>query len=341
MTAKQFPEDAVAAADHADLIGLAGWRRWPDAVRGAAMVGLTATILAILIWHVEPQAVADAAADLPAGAWIASLCIAIAFPAVSTTRWWVMARTMGAPQPWRLLLRASLGIAPVNVIAPSKSGDLLRILALRGRMEGAQVLGGLLVERAMDMAVLAFFVLAGGLISGRPVFAVLSVAVFVAVFAILAMALAGARISFGPRLTPKVKALSATLRQVLRQPVPLLVAGILTTLHWSLVGILVTVLLAGGGAPASPLDTMVAMPMSILVGMVPVTIAGMGTREGAMLVLFADAAAPSQILAAGLLYTALVYWLPALAGLAFTRSVLRPERTGRPASHPDPTSMQA
>jgi len=65
-----------------------------------------------------------------------------------------------------------------------------------------------------------------------------------------------------------------------------------------------------------------AFPPAIFVGLLPMTIAGMGLREGAMLLLFAPSAAPSQILAVGLLYSLLTYWFLALAGLPFMTSAL-------------------
>ena len=65
-----------------------------------------------------------------------------------------------------------------------------------------------------------------------------------------------------------------------------------------------------------------AMPVAIFVGLLPVTLGGMGTRDAAMLVLFADYGDPAQILAAGLLYSLLSYWVLGVLGLPFARRAL-------------------
>lgn len=341
MTGKPFSEERGGEiAGNLGLRGLIGWQQWQGILRSVLMATLTVSVLAVLFWHVEPAAIVDAARRLPTGVWAICLCIAFIFPLVSTTRWWVMTRAMGSAQPWPLLLRAWLGISPVNLIAPSKSGDLLRIVALRGRMEGSRVVAGLLAERTLDLAILASFVLMGGILSGRAVFTGLSLVVFLAVFAVIAIALSGARLPTGKMLAPRVAAFAAALREGLGKPALLAAATVLTVVQWTLVGALVTIMLLGSGADINAVDTMIAMPMAVLTGMIPITIAGMGTRDGTMLVLYAGVANPSQILAAGLLYTAIVYWLPALTGLVFTRSVLQPQRGSQTDSHCDPSRMR-
>ncbi len=320
MTENPRPGDKTDAPRQT-LRGLSGWRGRRNVLRGALTVAITLGVLVVLIRRTDASAIADAAGRLPVDAWIAALAIAAVFPLLSTTRWWLAIRAAGGPQPWRLLLRAYLGICPVNLISPSKSGDLLRALALNGRVASARVFASLLVERALDVGVLCLLTLAGGLLSGRWDILWISLLVILAIAAVLAVALTISQVFFGARMMARFAGFSEALAGFLARPGLLAAVAALTVIHWLLVGVLVTVLLSGSEAGMA--DTIAAMPTAILIGMIPVTIAGMGTREAAMLLLFSTVAEPSQILAAGMLYTVLVYFLPALAGLAFTRSVLR------------------
>jgi len=63
------------------------------------------------------------------------------------------------------------------------------------------------------------------------------------------------------------------------------------------------------------------VPIAILVGMIPITIAGMGTRDSALIVLFSGYAPSSLILGVGILCS-LRYWVIALVGLPFVREYL-------------------
>jgi uncharacterized protein (TIRG00374 family) len=84
------------------------------------------------------------------------------------------------------------------------------------------------------------------------------------------------------------------------------------------------------GADVGVVRTAASMPVAIFVGLVPVTLSGMGTRDSAIVLLFADAVPHATSLGVGLLYSMLLYWLLALAGLPFLRGVLpsrrRPDR---------------
>lgn len=78
---------------------------------------------------------------------------------------------------------------------------------------------------------------------------------------------------------------------------------------------------AGGAAP----DVLVwsRVPMALFVGLLPVTFAGIGTRDAALVYFLAAAAGEGPALALGVLGT-LRYVVPALCGLPFLGSLRRP-----------------
>jgi uncharacterized protein (TIRG00374 family) len=69
------------------------------------------------------------------------------------------------------------------------------------------------------------------------------------------------------------------------------------------------------------------VPIAILVGMLPVTIAGMGTRDLAIVKLFSGYASTSASISIGVLFFLLRYLVLALIGLPFI-STLKPSRGG-------------
>jgi uncharacterized membrane protein YbhN (UPF0104 family) len=63
------------------------------------------------------------------------------------------------------------------------------------------------------------------------------------------------------------------------------------------------------------------VPAAIVVGLLPITVAGLGTRDVAMIVLFAPWA-PAEMMAGIALLSHLRYILPGLAGLVSVRQFL-------------------
>jgi hypothetical protein len=80
--------------------------------------------------------------------------------------------------------------------------------------------------------------------------------------------------------------------------------------------LILTCVLRAVGQGDVPLVQIVAnVPLAILAGIVPISISGIGTRDGVLVMLLAEYAEPSGVLAAAFLYTALVYWFLAGIGL--------------------------
>ncbi|MBD2105270.1 lysylphosphatidylglycerol synthase transmembrane domain-containing protein [Leptolyngbya sp. FACHB-261] len=67
-------------------------------------------------------------------------------------------------------------------------------------------------------------------------------------------------------------------------------------------------------------------PIAILAGLLPVTLGGMGTRDAALIAIFAPYAPPEQLAGIGLLISTR-YWVPTLIGLPFLQRYLVLGRT--------------
>ena len=67
------------------------------------------------------------------------------------------------------------------------------------------------------------------------------------------------------------------------------------------------------------------VPIAILIGTLPITIAGMGTRDLSLVYLFSAYSTNSASISVGILFSFLRYWILALIGIPFL-SVLKGER---------------
>jgi len=294
----------------------------------AAAVGLT--LLVLLWWKAEPRAIADALGTVDRGWFLAALLMVVPLTLASALRLCALARgRIGLAAAVRLLLSAS----SLNLVLPSKMGDLAKALVLRGRhgMEGGRAVALVVFEKLLDLMAL---LLAGALLLALAVPPVPGLALWVAGTAAAGLALLLLALPGGPAaavLAAAVPRLPGGLGRRLESLAlgwgdllawvwgrPGLALGILagSLLLWAahLLQLWMFARAIAADIPAAPAMGLAAL--AVLAGLLPFTFAGIGTRDAALVVLFAPWLAPAEGAVLGLFAT-LRYVLPALFGLPF------------------------
>lgn len=131
----------------------------PWARRSKLTLGLAVT--AIFIWlfarELDAGVLADALFDIsPLSIAVAMACIVAGY-AVRTIRWWWMLRALDPALPVRACVRPFLASIAVNNVLPLRAGDVLRVAGFRRQLRcpAMRVMGTLIIERALDVVVLA------------------------------------------------------------------------------------------------------------------------------------------------------------------------------------------
>jgi hypothetical protein len=234
---------------------------------------------------------------------------------------------LGLAEAGRLVLVAG----SLNMVLPSKLGDVAKawFLRQRGHLSGPAALALVTFEKGWDLLALlllcGFGLLALGPAAGAPRGAALPVLALaggglLGVFSRgFARACFGALLRLAPaRLHGRLEGLRAAWLEVLegmrREPARLLRVVAASLLIWllHLLQIQVFALALGGGLPWTA--NLALVPLAILAGLLPFTLAGVGTRDAALVLLLAPYWPAPTAAALGLLCT-LRYLLPALAGL--------------------------
>jgi glycosyltransferase 2 family protein len=318
--------------------------------RNVIVVAATLLILAILVTQVGggPQNIHAAGRDirwpllpLPLGLLVLAFLVAVA-------KWRLVLNTMGFALPFRMCIDAVLATWPVSAATPSRAGDFLRAWHIKAHVPLASGIGSTLAERLIDIHGLTLIAAAGSAAAGLWHWFIIAAGMLVIEILSVALALrhqrALLRLPVLRRMDDKLAQLFSALDSVWAHPRRLLAISALSLLSWSLsLGIIYSLLLLanaalGIGAVAS------LWPLAVLVGLLPVTLAGMGTRDAAFVYLVGStgstAAEPSRILLATFGYSLLATWLLALIGLPFMlRAGLRREDAQTPSrkSTPDPS----
>lgn len=295
-------------------------------------LGVSAVILALVWRSVDPAAIwAAAQAAAPAWFWGA---VAFTLPLTLATAWRFAALSsggVGAGEALRLLLAAST----LNMVLPSKMGDLAKAWILRrdNAMTGGRALALVVLEKLLDLwSLMAVGALALALtrpeLPGGEVSLVLALMVlWGASIGLLLPMLAGRRAlvplmlavqRFG-KLHVRIAALVADWDELIgwfwARPLRAVAMLAGSLILW--LGHMVQIWLFAKAIGDVPLAlTMGLAVIAILAGLLPFTFAGVGTRDAALVVLFAPFLDAGGAALLGLCAT-LRYLIPALAGLPF------------------------
>ena len=257
--------------------------------------------------------------------WVAaSFVVASACVALGAVRWDLVLRSTGNRIGFRRALGAVLASWPAALVTPSRAGDLLRPLAIRDRVPVAQGVGSVLCEKVIDLGTTLALSAAGAALAGLwPVFG-LAFAALCGEAVVLVLVIGNReRIASLPALRRRaqvIRDLSDSFAALTRAP-GLLVATMTVSIAIRLLTCgVVYALLVSAGADVTLLDTCMLWPVATIVGLLPLTFGGVGTRDAAFLLLLAQrghAVARGAVLAATMGYSAIALGAFALIGLPF------------------------
>lgn len=307
-------------------------------------IALFLALSGLLMWAVvaalaERGAFFDALRGADWSALPLVLGIAVGQLALSTWRWVLILRAVGCGVPFRDALAVVLTTWPLAALTPSRLSDLLRAWLLRERLDPFVGAGTVVAEKVVDLLVLCLLGGLGLALSGLWWGAGAGALVLLGALGGLWLLVVARERLLG---LPGVRRVRAKLAQMLvavdalrTQPrIGLLVVST-AVLSWSSAGLMLYALLGMFHAGVAPLAVMAFWPAAIFAGLAPVTLAGLGTRDAAFVLLLRAASdapvAEGAVLAATLGYALFGTWSWAIVGLPFTvRAGLSGMLLGRP-----------
>ena len=287
-------------------------------------IAVSVLLLAGLWWRIDLHAVLGAVRQARP-AWVAAGIVALV-PLMwgSAIRFqWLSRAHIGTALSCRLLLAAST----LNLFLPSKMGDLAKawVLDRRHGFDGKFALALVVLEKMLDLAsLLVWGVLAlAWMRPGDPLF-LLGAAGVVAVLALLMFLMTplSARFTLPRRLGAFSDEWHGLIRWFWSDRRRALATWGLSLALWA--GHLAQLWLFARALAYVPVaSSAAAATLSILAGLLPFTMGGIGIRDLAIVYFFRAWLSPAQCAALGMLAT-LRYLLPAIVGLPFVSDYWKP-----------------
>lgn len=290
---------------------------------------ITAAALGWTFSKIELRELTDAAARIAPSAAVVALVLHFVNLGVGAVRWRVLMQAYGAVQipPMRELFRLYVVGMFYNTFLPANvGGDVVRGYVTRDAFPGSP--GAYLI-----VAIERVFGLSGLLLLGASVLLVRPAADYAWLPVVAVIGLVGAMAAaisplFARRLAPRLPARLRTIAEVLpvaRSPLILAVVLLLSVGTQSLVALTGHVLVAAIDPSIELATSLVFIPLSTIATYLP-TVAGLGAREAAYVVLFGSAGMTSaDATAASLAYFGVQLVVAVIGGLVHLASPLRAE----------------
>jgi uncharacterized protein (TIRG00374 family) len=289
-------------------------------------------LLTMMYWHIDVQGLLQALqhSDL---LWM-GISLAMVVPITLITAWRLQqlapARAqLGWAEANRLILAASV----LNMVLPSKMGDIAKAYFMRdrGQISGALALSLVVFEKTCDLLALLFWCVLGLVLYPQQgvVFVILTSSIALGllggVLLVSSRAFAQRLFTWGRVLTPKM--LSSALEDfqtawddmhgyVWRDKIQLVKITATSIFLWFLHLLQIWFFILALKAWVPFVADLALSPLAILAGLLPFTFAGVGTRDAALILFYRPFFDAPTAAALGLLCTSR-YLLPALAGLPF------------------------
>lgn len=247
------------------------------------------------------------------GGWVAAGAgLSFIAPVLVAWRLHLLVDMSGVPSSAVRAWNAVMAGVTLNLLLPLRGGDAVRAVVLATRREQVPSLFGVvLLERFLDVFTLGLLALLASL-GGFSAATVPALGACVAALVVIVVLGAGGRLPVKRELGEQVGRAARVLRG---RPGVALASVVLGLGGWvANVSVMVAALRAVGAA-GPVVDVFRATPVAILVGVVPVTVGGIGTRDTAMVTLLDHWGMGERVAAAAFVYTLLNFFLQAAVGL--------------------------
>jgi uncharacterized protein (TIRG00374 family) len=307
-------------------------------------IGVSFIILGVIYWKIDIANIKDVLVQVDGSVFMGALLILIPTTLLSAFRFRMLLRGQNKPS-LGLATKLILAGSTMNVVLPSKMGDMLKSVFMRDAldMRGSLAVSVVVFEKACDLLGLLAWCLLGLVVYAGDesffIFLVLAIGGGLGVGILMLLSLSFADWFF--RLVSKVapSSMSDKFENLCKswaevhgffwrsKRAVLSIVGV-TLLIWFLHLLQIWLLATALHAPVPLLSSLGLSSLALLAGLVPLTLAGVGTRDAAAIYLFAPFMAAPAGAALGLTLT-LRYVIPGLAGLPYLAEYLDVIRNSR------------
>jgi hypothetical protein len=234
-----------------------------------------------------------------------------------TRRWQTLLSSMGFEVPPWKCFSVLMAAYPLTAVTPSKAGDFVRAYYLKDEIPMTRTIGSVLTEKIFDVVVLIAFSLLGMIYCQCYEFIWLFVISLALISLFVLVLRRGLSLPISSSWNDRIDNIALSMRSLLDNRALFVKITLYSILIWILAMLQILMFFFALDIDVDLLYLFANMPIAIFIGMLPISIGGMGTRDAAIIFLFSDYGTISELLAVGILFSLFRYWLLSVIGLLF------------------------
>lgn len=229
---------------------------------------------------------------------------------VATIRFYLFLRAADSKYEFKDCFKAVITAIAYNSFLPSKGGDLIKGFILSKKTQERIIITGItLLERLADLLIIFLISLVGTFFLQKYNFLLINLTIL---SIIIIFYLSNGSVFNIPVIGKFLRPFKHTLKAILYNWEFTLLSLFTCLIFWSINIIIIYLLLKSVGVSLLYCEILVYWPYSIVVGILPLSISGFGTRDSAFVKLINHHELNESILASSFLYTVNVYWFISL-----------------------------
>ncbi len=281
----------------------------------ALLVGVVSLVSLWLVWRqVGTAELVNRMRNFELLDGVVMLGFSVMLVGMTGLRWYGVAKSQGEVKLFEAI-RTSMVANVLNSVTPSKAGDLAKGWLLgRDKMRGIVAVG---LERMVDVTMLGGITLMGYFVDHSQINLLVGGVVIAGVPGLL---LLGGVMILMARKRGKQYRWAKMIIQVWnswRERPKLVLVTMLSSLAVWLTNLSLAIYLAKALGVSRVAEIAVGLPLAIWVGLVPVAMGGIGTRDAALVYFLSDKIEVEILTLVALGYTLVTYWMTALISLPF------------------------
>jgi uncharacterized membrane protein YbhN (UPF0104 family) len=300
-------------------------KRNSSVLKTVLVLSITLTIFYLLFTKIDFYSVVEVLSHANLFYLLIALLLMVIVVLVIAKRWQTLLETMGYYFQYKECFNLIMAGFPLTSITPSKSGDVIKAYYLKDKIPASKTVGSVITERMFDVLTLVLFSLIGMMFCEKYELAGVAFVIFFCIIAIFLLARAGFdfRLPIKSSWNEKIQNLILSTKLLTKDKKAFLFILSYSILIWfiSIVQTLAFFYALDINVPL--VFAMANIPIAIFIGLIPVTLGGMGTRDAAIIFLFSEYATSSELLGVGILFSVFRYWLISLIGIPFMRKMMK------------------
>jgi len=296
-----------------------------EIMKRIVLISITLIIFYVIFTKIDFHLLVDALLGASLFYLSVALVLWIIIVNIRVKRWQIILRAIGYSIPYKECFMGVMGAMALAPLAPSKSNDFIKAYYLKDKVPITKSIGGVLAERVFDLFTLFSFSVIGMIFfkQYQSIYIVLFILFIIVVLFFVVRKQDYRILPIKDSWYDALENIIYSISVIIDNKNAFMNAMMQTLCIWFLSIVQIVLFFYALGVKVPLLFSIGVIPIAILIGLLPITLGGMGTRDAAIIFFFSEYAAASTLLGVGILFTIFRYLIPSLIGIPFMRKMMK------------------